>query len=81
MQNYTPPTSVLIPLLLGKGSFSGSTSYGPTADTGGLMRHKAPVIYAYPDVETLIGEEAAARRKTPLPGPGLTPVTERPDRA
>jgi len=54
------------------------SNYGPTADTGGLMQNKAPVIYAYPDVATLLEEEAGARRKTPLPGPGDEPPTERP---
>ena len=54
------------------------SNYGPTADTGGLMQNKAPVIYAYPDVATLLEEEAGARRKTPLPGPGDKPPTERP---
>jgi len=54
------------------------SNYGPTADTGGLMQNKAPVIYAYPDVATLLEEEARARRKTPLPGPGDKPPTERP---
>jgi len=54
------------------------SNYGPTADTGGLMQNEAPVIYAYPDVATLLEEEAGARRKTPLPGPGDKPPTERP---
>ena len=54
------------------------SNYGPTADTGGLMQNKAPVIYAYPDVATLREEEAGARRKTPLPGPGDKSPTERP---
>ena len=54
------------------------SNYGPTADTGGLMQNKAPVIYAYPDIPTLLEEEAGARRKTPLPGPGDKSPTERP---
>lgn len=54
------------------------STYGPSADTGGLMQHQAPVIYAYPDVETLLAEEAGARRKRPLPGPGDKAPTERP---
>ena len=55
------------------------STYGPTADTGGLMQNQAPVIYAYPDVTTLLEEEAAGtRRKAPLPGPGDKPPTERP---
>lgn len=55
------------------------STYGPTADTGGLMQHHAPVIYAYADVETLLEEEASRRRKSPLPGVGTHPSTERPD--
>lgn len=54
------------------------SNYGPTADTGGLMQNNAPVIYAYPDVPTLLEEESGERRKTPLPGPGDKPATERP---
>jgi len=61
--------------MLGRDLYS---TYGPTADTGGLMQNEAPVIYAYPDVETLLEEEAGARRKTPLPGSGDKPPTERP---
>ena len=54
------------------------STYGPTADTGGLMQNKAPVVYAYPDLDTLISEEKGARRKAELPGTGAKPVTERP---
>lgn len=54
------------------------SNYGPTADTGGLMQHDAPVIYAYPDVDTLRREEGAGGHKAPLPGPGTRPATERP---
>ena len=54
------------------------STYGPTADTGGLMQNRAPVVYAYPDVDTLLRDEAAERRKSPLPGPGANPSTERP---
>lgn len=54
------------------------STYGPTADTGGLMQSRAPVVYAYPDLDTLLAEEAGARRKAELPGAGLGPVTERP---
>ena len=55
------------------------SSYGPTSDTGGLMQNNAPVVYAYPDLSTLIQEESGSRRKAPLPGPGSNPPTERPD--
>ena len=54
------------------------SSYGPTADTGGLMQNNAPVMYAYPDLETLRAGEMAGGRKTTLPGPGDKPPTERP---
>ena len=54
------------------------SSYGPTADTGGLMQNNAPVIYAYPNFETLFAGEMAGGRKTTLPGPGDRPPTERP---
>ncbi|MDA2937416.1 damage-inducible protein DinB [Acidobacteria bacterium AH-259-A15] len=54
------------------------STYGPTADTGGLMQHHAPTIYGYPDEEALLDGEAAGGRKSPLPGPGDTPPTERP---
>jgi len=54
------------------------STYGPTADTGGLMQNRAPVVYAYPDLDTLLREEKGARRKAELPGPGSKPVTERP---
>lgn len=56
------------------------SNYGPTADTGGLIQHHAPVIYAYRDLKTLLREESAERVKTPLPGTGDQSPTERPDR-
>ncbi|MDR4497350.1 MAG: DinB family protein [Candidatus Scalindua sp.] len=56
------------------------STYGPTADTGGLMQNKAETIYPYPNVETLIeGEVNGGNNKAPLPGPGVKPCTERPD--
>ena len=54
------------------------STYGPTADTGGLMQRHAPTIYPYPDEETLLNKEAAGGRKAVLPGVGDTPPTERP---
>ena len=51
------------------------STYGPTADTGGLMQNKAPVVYAYSDLEALL----AGGTMTPLPGPGDQAPTERPD--
>ena len=54
------------------------STYGPTADTGGLMQHKAPVIYAYPDLAAVIEEEAGPRRKAERPAAGDEAATERP---
>jgi uncharacterized damage-inducible protein DinB len=54
------------------------STYGPTADTGGLMAHQAPTVYPYPDERALLEGEAAGGRKRPLPGPGPHPATERP---
>ena len=51
------------------------STYGPTADTGGLMQNQAPVLYAYAGLTAVRGGEARA----PLPGPGERPPTERPD--
>jgi uncharacterized damage-inducible protein DinB len=56
------------------------STYGPTADTGGLMMNHAPTIYAYPDERVLLEEEAQARRKRQLPGAGAQAVTERPEK-
>jgi hypothetical protein len=54
------------------------SNYGPTADTGGLMQNQAKVIYAYPDLTALLDSEARGGGKSPLPGPGAKPPTERP---
>jgi uncharacterized damage-inducible protein DinB len=54
------------------------SNYGPTADTGGLMQNHAPTIYAYASLDALLKGEAAGGAKTPLPGAGGKPVTERP---
>ena len=51
------------------------STYGPTTDTGGLMANKAPTIYAY----GVAAEILAGGPKTPLPGPGDLPFTERPE--
>ena len=53
------------------------STYGPSADTGGLPMDQPAVVYPYPDVNTLLREEAGARRKQPLPPPASRPVTER----
>jgi uncharacterized damage-inducible protein DinB len=54
------------------------STYGPTADTGGLMQNHAPTIYAYDSLDALLREEAASRTKTALPAPSSERVTERP---
>ena len=61
----------LLARVLGKDLHS---TYGPTADTGGLFQHQAPVIYRHPTLEALLAGGAPA----PLPGMGAHPVTERP---
>ena len=54
------------------------SNYGPTADTGGLMQNQAPTIYAYPNLNALLAGESSGGAKSPLPGTGKKPVTERP---
>jgi hypothetical protein len=54
------------------------STYGPTADTGGLMQNHAHTIYAYSSVEALLESEAQGGAKRPLPPRGNQPVTERP---
>ena len=53
------------------------STYGPTADTGGLAANDARVVYRYHSAEAiLVGE--VERAETPrLPGPGPKPVSER----
>jgi hypothetical protein len=55
------------------------STYGPTADTGGLFQQGAPVIYRYRDVPELLAAARGEVVESPdLPGPGPTPPTERP---
>jgi uncharacterized damage-inducible protein DinB len=54
------------------------STYGPTADTGGLFQHGAPVVYRYGSVEDLLESEARGGSWPTLPGPGGKAVTERP---
>lgn len=61
--------------LLGRDLYS---TYGPTADTGGLPANGASVIYRYESVEDLLGAERAGGKTKTLPGTGEKPVTERP---
>jgi len=61
--------------LLGKPLYS---TYGPTADTGGLFQNRAPIIYRYATVEELLAAEEHGGDFPPLPGPGEKSPTERP---
>jgi uncharacterized damage-inducible protein DinB len=56
------------------------STYGPTADTGGLFQHGAPVIYRYESIEDLLEAEAQGGESPALPGPGAHSPTERPQR-
>ncbi|MCA8975947.1 MAG: damage-inducible protein DinB [Planctomycetes bacterium] len=57
------------------------STYGPSADTGGLPKDQAPVVYPYPDLPTLLRQEGptGARQKQALPAAPQRAVTERPD--
>lgn len=61
--------------LLGHSLYS---TYGPTADTGGLPANGARVVYRYPSVKELLVAESRGETGPPLPGPGAVPATERP---
>jgi len=54
------------------------STYGPTADTGGLFQNQAPVIYRYESIEQLLESEASGGLSPALPGPGSQSPTERP---
>ena len=54
------------------------STYGPTADTGGLMQDQAPTVYCYTNIDSLLFEERGSRNKAALPARGRRPVTERP---
>jgi uncharacterized damage-inducible protein DinB len=56
------------------------STYGPTADTGGLPANGAVVLYRYASVEQLLEAERGGGSSPPLPKPGKEPVTERPGR-
>ena len=53
------------------------STYGPTADTGGLAKNGAVVVYRYESVEDLLAHETTGGTAPPLPGPGTLPPTER----
>ena len=54
------------------------STYGPTADTGGLMQNHAPTIYAYATLDAMLEGEANGGKKSALPPRSSLPVTERP---
>jgi uncharacterized damage-inducible protein DinB len=58
--------------MLGRDLYS---TYGPTADTGGLMADHAPTVYPFADEATILAGEPI---KT-MPAPVDRPVTERPE--
>ncbi len=63
--------------ILGKNLYS---TYGPSADTGGLPKNNASVIYRYSSIDELIRSEEGGGGKSPdLPGPGPNKPTERPN--
>ena len=61
--------------LLGRPVYS---TYGPTADTGGLFLQNAPTLYRYASIESLLAGEETGGEWPDLPGPGPEPPTERP---
>ena len=61
--------------LLGRPVYS---TYGPTADTGGLPINKAPTIYRYASLDALLDYESKDGDFPVLPGPGEKNPTERP---
>lgn len=54
------------------------STYGPSADTGGLAKDKPPVVYPYESVDALLAGEARGGAKAPLPPAVERAVTERP---
>jgi len=55
------------------------STYGPTADTGGLMQNRAPTVYAYGSLDALLTGEERGGAKTALPRTVENAVTERPN--
>lgn len=60
---------------LGKDLYS---TYGPSADTGGLPQNNAQVIYRYQSIEELVAGEEAGGKNPVLPGAIESKPTERP---
>jgi uncharacterized damage-inducible protein DinB len=63
--------------VLGRDVYS---TYGPTADTGGLMKDHAPTVYPWVTEEELLAGESSGGAKRALHGRAGAVVTERPDR-
>ncbi len=61
--------------ILGRAVYS---TYGPTADTGGLLQDRAPTIYPYGGAGELLAREGDGGHKAALPVPPQRPLTERP---
>jgi uncharacterized damage-inducible protein DinB len=53
------------------------STYGPTADTGGLPKNGASVVYRYDSVDDLLARNGDDGAHV-LPGSGMAPPTERP---
>lgn len=62
--------------VLGRSLYS---TYGPTADTGGLAPKGARVIYRYPTTDALLAGERQGGLRPALPGTGGSAPTERPE--
>lgn len=62
--------------ILGKNLYS---TYGPSADTGGLPQNNPSVVYRYSSIHELIREEEKGGKSPDLPGPGPNKPTERPN--
>ncbi len=55
------------------------STYGPTADTGGLAKDKPPVVYPFATIQDLLRDgPAGGVRAAPLPPSVARAVTERP---
>lgn len=53
------------------------STYGPTADTGGLPKDEPLVVYPYAGIDELLRGELVGGAKAPLPAPVARAVTER----
>ncbi len=57
------------------------STYGPTADTGGLARNGGRVVYRYESIDDLLTQESRGGGGPTLTDAGTQPVTERPGRS